>query len=139
MLTALILRHDNQINIASLLPEDGYTGSMATALYQTGVFWRELKEKDPDKLEAPMRVLLMQGLLSTVLARFEQMLPDLEKQAMAIKLGWLNSEGSQVTGMKWGQRTKKHIVDPTIQAMDTKQVTETITELVLCKARLVVN
>ncbi|CAE7570004.1 unnamed protein product [Symbiodinium necroappetens] len=38
MLTALILRHDNQINIASLLPEDGYTGSMATALYQTGVF-----------------------------------------------------------------------------------------------------
>ena len=57
MLTALILRHDNQINIASLLPEDGYTGSMATALYQTGVFWRELKEKDPDKLEAPMRVL----------------------------------------------------------------------------------
>ncbi|CAE7705387.1 unnamed protein product, partial [Symbiodinium necroappetens] len=65
-------------------------GNLGSILYEAGRKWNEVKATTPDKLEAPMRIILMQKLLLTVLERYNAMMASEEKIAKAKQMGWLS-------------------------------------------------
>ena len=70
LLTTLVLRHDNQLNInaqdtAYMIFVRTDIGNLGSIMYEAGKKWNEVKETNPEKLESPMRVVLMQKLLLT--------------------------------------------------------------------------
>ena len=146
LLTTLLLRHDNQLAILRLdtafmlFIRTDAKGNLAALLYQTGLKWKQAKEQDPTKLESPMRVVLVQALLSTVASRFEQLMATQETRANAIQLGWLNEDATLLHNMKWDSEAKKHVINPMGNSLDPKKALSMVKELViLCKADLVVN
>ncbi|CAE7463291.1 Crnkl1 [Symbiodinium sp. CCMP2456] len=119
MITALLLRRDNQLMIARLdsafifFLRTDMQGSLAVSLYHTGLTWKTAKEKEPQKLESPMRVVLMQAMLASVMARFEQLMST---------------------------DAKTHIIDPAGKTLTPEEVLKSLADLViLAKAPLVIN
>ena len=109
-------------------------------LYRTGVAWKELKEKHPQRLESPMRVVLMQALLTTVASRFEQLMATEASRTEAAKIGWLTKDATKVNVMKWSAESKCHEVDPDGVPLPTEEVTKGLMDLiVLAKTPLVIN
>ncbi|CAE7412247.1 Crnkl1 [Symbiodinium sp. CCMP2592] len=146
LLTTLLLRHDNQLSILRLdssfmvFIRTDMEGSLARALYDTGVTWKETKEKEPAKLESPMRVVLCQALLTAVASRFEQMVNAEDSKTTAIQLGWLTADATKLNRMKWDHEAKKHVIDSEGTQLEVKKALSMIMELVvLCKEPLVVN
>ncbi|CAE7801270.1 Pol [Symbiodinium sp. CCMP2592] len=146
LLTTLLLRHDNQLSILRL--DSSYMvfirtdmeGNLAKALYDTGVAWKETKEKSPEKLESPMRVVLCQALLTAVASRFEQLMNTEASKATAISLGWITADATKLNRMKWDYEAKKHVIDTEGTQIEIKKALGMVMELViLCKEPLVVN
>ncbi|CAE7658315.1 unnamed protein product [Symbiodinium sp. CCMP2592] len=146
LLTTLLLRHDNQLSILRLdstfmvFIRTDMEGSLAKALYDTGVTWKETKEKEPTKLDSPMRVVLCQALFTAVASRFEQMVNAEDSRTTAIQLGWLTADATKLNRMKWDHEAKKHVIDSDGTQLEVKKALSMIMELVvLCKEPLVVN
>ncbi|CAE7307349.1 unnamed protein product [Symbiodinium sp. CCMP2592] len=106
LLTTLVLRHDNQLSINAkdtaymIFVRTDTPGNLGAILYEAGKAWNAIKSATPEKLEAPMRIILMQKLLTTVLNRFTQLLEPGSKQDQAKQLGWMSEDGKLMNAMK---------------------------------------
>ena len=91
-------------------------------------------------LEAPMRVVLYQALLTTVASRFEQLMSNEESKANAVKLGWITEDAGKINMMKWDSEAKRHVIDHSGNPLEVQKVLSMVMELVvLSKEPLVVN
>eukprot|EP00439_Symbiodinium_sp_Y106_P076315 s529_g15.t1 len=109
-------------------------------MYEAGKKWNEVKEANPEKLESPMRVILMQKLVLTVLERFNKVMGSEEKMEQAKALGWLTEDGKQLAAMRWHPEQRKHVPCPELKALDPDQVKQWLKDMaVLCANPRAVN
>ena len=139
LLTTLVLRHDNQLNInaqdtAYMIFVRTDIGNLGSIMYEAGKKWNEVKETNPEKLESPMRVVLMQKLLLTVLDRFTKVMNSDEKKEQAKGLGWLTEDGNHLAAMRWQPEQRKHVPCPEIKPLDPAQVKQWLTDMVVLSA-----
>ena len=146
LLTTLVLRHDNQLTINAqdtaymIFVRTDIPGNLAAILYEAGQAWNAIKEATPEKLSAPMRIILMQKLLSVVLQRFTQIMEPGDKQEQAKQLGWLSADGKDMHAMMWDPERKRHVLNPAIPATSVDTIKEALTEMiVLCQTPRAVN
>ena len=140
LLTTLVLRHDNQLTINAqdtaymIFVRTDIPGNLAAILYEAGQAWNAIKEATPEKLSAPMRIILMQKLLSVVLQRLTQIMEPGDKQEQAKQLGWLSADGKDMHAMRWDPERKRHVLNPAIPATSVDTIKEALTEMiVLCQ------
>ena len=115
-------------------------GNLGSILYEAGRKWNQVKATTPDKLEAPMRIILMQKLLLTVLERYNAMMASEEKIAKAKQMGWLSDSGQSMNAMRWNPEKKCHDVNKEIPPKDCVSVKEGLSAMaVLCSSPRVVN
>ncbi|CAE7191337.1 unnamed protein product [Symbiodinium microadriaticum] len=133
LLTTLVLRHDNALNILAqdqtymIFVRTDIPGNLASILYEAGKAWNDLKASNPEKLEAPMRVILFQKLLFTVKARLEQILTSEDKLHQAQNLHWITEDGASLNAMKWDPEHNRHVVNkelPVVEIMKAKSIFE---------------
>ena len=146
LLTSLVPRHDNQLNILALdqtymiFTRTDIPGNVASILYEAGKAWNELKASNPEKLEAPMRVILFQKLLVTIARRLDQILASEDKMQQAKTLHWITEDNHSLNAMKWDPERNQHVVDkdlPTLEIEKAKAIVEEM--IVLSKHPLSIN
>ena len=84
MLSTLVLRHENQLQINRqdtafvFFMWTDLPNNLAVSTYTVAKVWKETKANSPEKLQHPLRVILFQHLLMTVASRLEAL--ELERQ-----------------------------------------------------------
>ena len=71
--------------------------SAVPSLYAMQKKWRELKERNPEQLQAPMRVDLVKALFKEFGSRLEGLPQQKEQVASLVKLGWYKEETMEWT------------------------------------------
>ncbi|CAE7445631.1 unnamed protein product, partial [Symbiodinium microadriaticum] len=146
LLTSLVLRHDNQLNILALdqtymiFTRTDIPGNVASVLYEAGKAWNNLKASSPEKLEAPMRVILFQKLLVTIARRLDQIMSSEDKMKQAKTLHWITADGLSLNSMKWDPERNQHVLNqelPTLEIEKAKAILEEM--LILSKHPLSIN
>ena len=137
MVVMLPLRHESQHCISRI--DSGFVAflrtdvpqNLATSTYQVAQVWHDTKTKTPERLNAPMRAVLMQHLIKTVLERLQKMMETPSSRSTAVSLGWLTEDEKVVTGLRWNQETRTHVRDEQIQPIDVQEVKAALAELVV--------
>ncbi|CAE7605829.1 unnamed protein product [Symbiodinium sp. CCMP2456] len=70
-------------------------------LYKMQEKWRELKEKHPDQLTAPMRVDLVKAMFKEMGSRLTLLLQQEDQMETLIKLGWMSKEPLEWNYVRW--------------------------------------
>ena len=109
--------------------------SLATTTYVLGQKWHETKSATPEKLEAPMRAILFQHLVKTVMDRFEKMVGCPSARSKAVGLGWLSEDETQILGVRWDAENHQHVKDPEVTPLSIAVVREALQELVAMSTR----
>ena len=139
LLTTLVLRHDNQLTIDAqdksfmIFVRTDVEGNLGAILYEAGQRWNELKTTSPEKLTAPMRVVLIQKLLSVVVDRFNKIMASEDKVQQAQQLGWMTSQG-MLAAMKWDPERRKHVPNELLPPLDPVEVKQHLQEMIVLSA-----
>ncbi|CAE7208391.1 unnamed protein product [Symbiodinium sp. CCMP2456] len=75
--------------------------SIVPSLYAMQQKWRELKEKHPEQLTAPMRIDLVKAMFREFAARLENLPQQEEQMAILAKLGWLSKDPMAWHYVRW--------------------------------------
>ena len=139
LLTTLVLRHESQHCINRL--DTGYVvflktalpDNLATSTYTMAQKWHALKTKEPEKLEAPMRAVLLQHLFVTVKTKLMKMLETPSSRSTAVALGWLSTDEAEIMGLKWDwdQEQRRHVQDDQVKPLKVDEVKEALDTLIL--------
>ena len=136
MLTTLVLRQEIQQSIGKqdtafvLFIDTRGPKNLATGLCKMGKTWQTTKRDHPDRLTAPMRAILFQHLLETVLQRFKDMTDSPSARSTAQNLGLLMPNGTTVPALKWDPANRQHVPDTTLETMETQAIQEALEELI---------
>ncbi|CAE7035632.1 unnamed protein product [Symbiodinium sp. CCMP2592] len=111
-------------------------GCILQALYRISQAWKEQKEQDPSQILAPLRVVLMEALL-TELGNRLKMLPN-NKEALdaALKNQWILQDGATLKWQfqSWDPITAKVIIHPKKQPLLATEVEAKLADaLQLCQ------
>eukprot|EP00439_Symbiodinium_sp_Y106_P064052 s2790_g10.t1 len=142
MLTTMTLRHEAQLTINRqdtafvIFLKTDVPDSLATTTYVLGQKWHEMKSATPEKLEAPMRAILFQHLVKTVMDRFEKMVGCPSARSKAVGLGWLSEDEAQILGVRWDAENHQHVKDPEVTPLSIAVVREALQELVAMSIKL---
>ena len=141
MLTTMTLRHEAQLAIHRqdtafvIFLKTDVPDSLATTTYVLGQKWHETKSATPEKLEAPMRAILFQHLVKTVMDRFEKMVGCPSARSKAVGLGWLSEDETQILGVRLDAENHQHVKDPEVTPLSIAVVREALQELVAVSTR----
>ena len=108
-------------------------GNLGAILYEAGQRWNDLKANSPDKLSAPMRVVLIQKLLSTVVDRFNKIMASEDKLVQAQQLGWVTEQG-MLAAMKWDPERRKHVPTDQFAPLDPAEVKKSLQDMIVLSA-----
>ncbi|CAE7770501.1 unnamed protein product, partial [Symbiodinium necroappetens] len=137
LLTTLVLRHDNALNILAqdqtymIFVRTDIPGNLASILYEAGKAWNDLKASNPEKLEAPMRVILFQKFLVTVKARLEHILTSEDKLHQAQNLHWITEDGASLNAMKWDPEHNRHVVNKELPVVEITKAKSILEEMII--------
>ncbi|CAE7903110.1 unnamed protein product, partial [Symbiodinium microadriaticum] len=137
MVVMLLLRHESQHCINRI--DSGFVvflrtdvpQSLATSTYQVAQVWHDTKTKTPERLNAPMRAVLMQHLITTVIERMQKMMETPSSRSTAVSLGWLTEDEKAITGLKWNPESRTHVRDEQIKPIEFQEVKTALEELVV--------
>ena len=141
MLTTMTLRHEAPLAIHRqdtafvIFLKTDVPDSLATTTYALGQKWHETKSATPEKLEAPMRAILFQHLVKTVMDRFEKMVGCPSARSKAVGLGWLSEDETQILGVRLDAENHQHVKDPEVTPLSIAVVREALQELVAVSTR----
>ena len=120
--------------------QSGFPDSLAVSTHRIAQTWHSMKTATPEKLEAPMRVLLFQHFIKTVLNKLELMMQTPSFKCMAVNMGLLAENEEDLMGMKWDQAAKRHVPDSSIPAVKAKEAMQLLQKvLTLCPHPLVIS
>ncbi|CAE7938865.1 unnamed protein product [Symbiodinium sp. KB8] len=108
-------------------------GNLGAILYEAGQRWNELKTTSPEKLTAPMRVILIQKLLSVVVDRFNKIMASEDKILQAQQLGWVTEQG-MLAAMKWDPERRKHVPNDLFAPLDPAEVKQHLQDMIVLSA-----
>ncbi|CAE7949126.1 unnamed protein product, partial [Symbiodinium sp. KB8] len=146
LLSTVMLRHEDQLAIQKqdtsyvVFIQTGFPDSLAVSTHRVAQTWHSMKTAIPEKLEAPMRVLLFQHFIKTVLSKLELMMQTPSSKSMAVNMGLLAENEEDLMGMKWDQAANRHVPDsniPTVKAKAAMQLLQKV--LTLCPHPLVIS
>ena len=132
ILTTMMLRHEAQFAIQRqdtayvVFIQTGFPESVAVSTYRIAQNWHAMKTATPEKLEAPMRAILFQHFIKTVLSKLELMLQTPSSRSTAVSMGLLLENEEDLPAMKWDSENRKHIPDPSIPSMKAKEAITTL-------------
>eukprot|EP00439_Symbiodinium_sp_Y106_P014883 s9371_g2.t1 len=137
LLSTLVLRHESQHCINRL--DTGYVvflktdlpDNLATSTYMMAQKWHALKTKEPEELEAPTRMVLLQHLFMTVKTKLMKMLETPSSRSTAVALGWLSTDEAEIMGRKWDQEQRRHVQDDQVKPLKVEEVKEALDTLIL--------
>ncbi|CAE7827460.1 unnamed protein product [Symbiodinium sp. CCMP2456] len=145
MLATLVLRQEIQQNVSKqdtsfvLFLDTRGPHNIATSLYKMGETWVNTKREHPERLKAPLRVILFQHLIEVVLHKFKAMTDSPSSRSTAQNLGLLMGDGINVPALKWDPETRQHVQDTMVEPIATTTIKEALEELlVLCTKTLVI-
>ncbi|CAE7401839.1 eff [Symbiodinium sp. CCMP2456] len=145
MLTTLVIRQEIQQNVSKqdtsfvLFLDTRGPHNIATSLYKMGETWVNTKRDHPERLHAPLRVILFQHLIEVVLNKFKAMIDSPSSRSTAQNLGLLMGDGINVPALKWDPETRQHVQDPALEPQTITAIKEALEELmVLCTKTLVI-
>ena len=144
MLTTLVLRQEIQQGISKqdtsfvLFLDTRGPRNLATSLYKMGETWHATKRDHPDRLTAPMRVILFQHLLEAVLTKFKAMTETPSARSTAQNMGLLLKDGTTVPALKWDQATRQHIQDTSLEPLETNEIKDALEELIVLSSKFLV-
>ncbi|CAE7827973.1 unnamed protein product [Symbiodinium sp. CCMP2592] len=146
MMANMILRQEAQILIQRqdtafvVFMQTQMEDSVAKSTYTLAQKWHAMKAKEPEKLSSPMRVLLFQHFIKTVIEKVDRMVSTPSARSTAASLGWMNDEGTQINGVKWDAENRTHTKDTTVKPLATTEVQEALAEILIkCPQDLVVS
>ncbi|CAE7232435.1 unnamed protein product [Symbiodinium necroappetens] len=137
LLTSLVLRHDNALNIVAqdqtymIFVRTDIPGNLASILYEAGKAWNEVKASNPEKLDAPMRVILFQKLLVTVMARLDSILSSEDKLKQAKNLQWITEDVVSLNAMRWDPERNRHVVNKELPTVEIEKAKSTLEEMII--------
>ena len=140
LLTTLVLRHDNQLNISAqdtsfmIFVRTDMEANLGAIMHEAAKTWNSIKASTPEKLTSPMRIILIQKLLVTVLARFNKVMEKEDTMNKAKKMGWLTEDGLRLNAMKWDPVKKCHVVNDQLPAITCAEAKEALTEMAVLSA-----
>ena len=131
MLTTLVLRQE-------IFIRTDVTPSLAVTSFNIGQSWKQAKTSNPESLKHPLRVILFQRLLTSMIAALENLLSDTQKTEQAKASGWI--QGDHFTGVKWNAEKKMHEVNNKIPPIPIPQTLNLILEATkLCTEPFAIN
>ena len=146
LLSTVMLRYEDQLAIQKqdtsyvVFIQTGFPDSLAVSTHRIAQTWHSMKTTTPEKLEAPMRVLLFQHFIKTVLSKLELMVQTPSSKSMAVKLGLLAENEEDLIGMKWDQAANQHVPDPQVPTVPVKEAMQLLQKvLTLCPQPLVIS
>ena len=134
-LTRLSLRHEGAIGM--LRHEFSFVihakvdapTSVAGTMFATQQALRTLKEKEPSKLNSPLRVALLSCLFRELQSRMEQLLQDEPMRQTWIDMEWLSRDAGFFPYLRYNQETKKHEPEKSRPGIPTHVLREHIAEV----------
>ncbi|OLP84381.1 LINE-1 retrotransposable element ORF2 protein [Symbiodinium microadriaticum] len=146
MLTTMMLRHEAQFAIQKqdtsyvVFIQTGFPDSVAVSTHRIAQNWHAMKTATPEKLEAPMRAILFQHFIKTVLGKLELLLQTLSSKSMAVSLGLLLENEEDLPAMKWDPENRKHVPDTSLPSMKATEAVQTL-QMILqrCTTPLVIS
>ena len=125
------LRHRVDLLTTLVFVRTDIPGNLASILYEAGKAWNDLKASNPEKLEAPMRVILFQKFLVTVKARLEQILTSEDKLHQAQNLHWITEDGASLNAMKWDPEHNRHVVNKELPVVEITKAKSILEEMII--------
>ncbi|OLP80660.1 hypothetical protein AK812_SmicGene38899 [Symbiodinium microadriaticum] len=146
MLTTMMLRHEAQFAIQKqdtsyvVFIQTGFPNSVAVSTHRIAQNWHAMKTATPEKLEAPMRAILFQHFIKTVLGKLELMLQTPSSKSMAASLGLLLENEEDLPAMRWDPENRKHVPDMSLPPMKATEAVKTL-QMILqrCTTPLVIS
>ncbi|CAE7535458.1 unnamed protein product, partial [Symbiodinium microadriaticum] len=112
-------------------------GCILKALYKIAKAWKDKRDQDPPQVNAPLRMIMLEALLTEMKNRLKLLSENAEAQEMAIKNQWAVRQGESLYWQfqSWDPATAKVIIHPKREPILTRTVEERIEEaLILCRS-----
>ena len=132
----LAVRHEDQLNVLRL--SSGMVMFMSTqkpaslipSLWQISNDWKDMKEHHPERLRMPLRVTLMQHILSELKGRIVKIEQDPAALKQAEELGIYGDRGFPF--LRWDAQEQKHIAQDKepLSLAHAKEIADELTILV---------
>ncbi|CAE7409505.1 unnamed protein product [Symbiodinium sp. CCMP2592] len=133
LLARLLVQHEDQL--AALRMDKGFVlfarqdqFSLIPAMYAISKEWNHTRETEPEKLQSPLRTLLLACLIRELMQRIQKMVATTEGMDKLKAASWMTA-GGEWCFMKFCHRTKKLIPNPAQSAMAHDEVIRLLTFL----------
>ncbi|CAE7795228.1 unnamed protein product, partial [Symbiodinium sp. KB8] len=105
-------------------------GCILKALYKIAKAWKDKRDQDPPQVNAPLRMIMLEALLTEMKNRLKLLSENAEAQEMAIKNQWAVRQGESLYWQfqSWDPATAKVIIHPKREPILTRTVEERIEE-----------
>ena len=118
-LQRLALRHEDYLG--GFRPETSYAvfmrmgvhASVVPAMFRAQQAWRELKEAEPDKVDKPMRVALLNCIFMEFAGRLDKLPQQTGTLENLIKLGWMKQDTLDWYYLRWDPKVERLRQDET--------------------------
>ena len=112
-------------------------GCILKALFKIAKAWKDKRDQDPPQVNAPLRMIMLEALLTEMKNRLKLLSENAEAQEMAIKNQWAVRQGESLYWQfqSWDPAAAKVIIHPKREPILMDKVVESIDEaLILCRS-----
>ena len=112
-------------------------GCILKALFKIAKAWKDKRDQDPPQVHAPLRMIMLEALLTEMKNRLKLLSENVEAQEMAIKNQWAVRQGESLYWQfqSWDPAAAKVILHPKREPILMNTVAERIDEaLILCRS-----
>ncbi|OLP95095.1 hypothetical protein AK812_SmicGene22810 [Symbiodinium microadriaticum] len=112
-------------------------GCILKALFKIAKAWKDKRDQDPPQVNAPLRLIMLEALLTEMKNRLKLLSENAEAQEMAIKNQWAIRQGESLYWQfqSWDPAAAKVIIHPKREPILMDKVVESIDEaLILCRS-----